>query len=42
MNEEQPGFDPVIMTANGERFIEANRNGSTKRIIIDKMQRGLA
>ncbi|KAI8710516.1 Non-specific serine/threonine protein kinase [Fusarium sp. LHS14.1] len=40
MNEEQLGFDPTIMTANGERFIEVNRNGSTERIIIDKkMQR---
>ncbi|KAJ3453073.1 hypothetical protein MRS44_018728 [Fusarium solani] len=26
MNEEQLGFDPTIMTANGERFIEVNRN----------------
>ncbi|RSL45552.1 hypothetical protein CEP51_016063, partial [Fusarium floridanum] len=40
MNEEQLGFDPTIMTVNGERFIEVNRNGSTERIIIDKkMQR---
>ncbi|KAM0360990.1 hypothetical protein ACHAPK_011824, partial [Fusarium culmorum] len=40
MNEEQLGFDPTIMTANGVRFIEVNRNGSTERIIIDKvMQR---
>uniref|UniRef100_A0A0D2Y891 non-specific serine/threonine protein kinase n=1 Tax=Fusarium oxysporum (strain Fo5176) TaxID=660025 RepID=A0A0D2Y891_FUSOF len=40
INEEQLGFDPTIMTANGERFIEVNRNGSTERIIIDEvMQR---
>ncbi|KAI8710295.1 Non-specific serine/threonine protein kinase [Fusarium sp. LHS14.1] len=40
MDKEQLGFDPTIMTANGERFIEVNRNGSTERIIIDKrMQR---
>ncbi|KAI8710629.1 Pkinase-fungal domain-containing protein [Fusarium sp. LHS14.1] len=40
MNEEQLGFDPTTMTANGERFIEVNRNGSTEHIIIDKkMQR---
>ncbi|KAG8664855.1 uncharacterized protein FPOAC1_013635 [Fusarium poae] len=40
MNEEQLGFDPTIMTANGERFIEVDRNGSTERIIIDEvMQR---
>ncbi|KAK2471116.1 hypothetical protein H9L39_17347 [Fusarium oxysporum f. sp. albedinis] len=37
MNEEQLGFDPTTMTANGERFIEVNRNGSTERIIIDEM-----
>lgn len=35
MNEEQLGFDPTIMTANKERFIEIKRNGSTERIIID-------
>ncbi|KAF5962908.1 hypothetical protein FBULB1_13735 [Fusarium bulbicola] len=40
MNEEQLGFDPTIMTANGKRFIEVNRNGSTERIIVDEvMQR---
>ena len=37
MDEEELGFDPTIITANGERFIEIKRNGSTKpeRIIID-------
>ncbi|RSL83055.1 hypothetical protein CEP52_016815 [Fusarium oligoseptatum] len=40
MNEEELGFDPTIMSANQERFIEINRNGSTERIIIDQvMQR---
>ncbi|RMD42513.1 hypothetical protein DV735_g2633, partial [Chaetothyriales sp. CBS 134920] len=40
MNEEELGFDPTIMSANQERFIEVNRNGSTERIIIDQvMQR---
>ncbi|KAM5361111.1 hypothetical protein ACJZ2D_013322 [Fusarium nematophilum] len=40
MNEEDLGFDPTIMSANQERFIEVNRNGSTERIIIDQvMQR---
>ncbi|RMJ01691.1 hypothetical protein CDV36_015615 [Fusarium kuroshium] len=40
MSEEQLGFDPTIATANRERFIEIHRNGSTERIIIDKvMQR---
>ncbi|KAL2889272.1 hypothetical protein HOO65_030773 [Ceratocystis lukuohia] len=41
MNDEQLGFDPtIITTTNKERFIEVKRNGSTERIIIDKvMQR---
>ncbi|KAM9873871.1 hypothetical protein VDGL01_12050 [Verticillium dahliae] len=37
MNEEELGFDPTIMSANQERFIEVNRNGSTERIIIDQL-----
>ncbi|RKK81727.1 hypothetical protein BFJ71_g15512 [Fusarium oxysporum] len=40
MDEEQLGFDPTIMTANGERFIEIKRNNIKERVIIDKvMQR---
>jgi len=40
MNEEELGFDPTIMMANKERFIEIKRNGSTEQIIIDEvMQR---
>ena len=40
MNEEQLGFDPTIMTANNERFIEIERDGLTERHIIDRvMQR---
>ncbi|KAL2888932.1 kinase-like domain [Ceratocystis lukuohia] len=41
MNDEQLGFDPtIITTTNKERFVEVKRNGSTERIIIDKvMQR---
>ncbi|KAL7899177.1 hypothetical protein HDV63DRAFT_393888 [Trichoderma sp. SZMC 28014] len=40
MSEEQLGFDPTIIMANGQRFIEIQRNGSTERLIIDKvMQR---
>ncbi|KAK3383803.1 hypothetical protein B0T24DRAFT_688486 [Lasiosphaeria ovina] len=35
MNEEELGFDPTIMTANGERFIEIERDGSIERVIID-------
>jgi hypothetical protein len=37
MNEEELGFDPTIMTANGERFIEIKRGGSTERLIIDEL-----
>ena len=40
MDKEELGFDPTIITANNERFIEIKRNGSTERIIVDKvMQR---
>lgn len=40
MSEEELGFDLTIMTANGRRFIEIKRNGSTERLIIDEtMQR---
>ena len=35
MNEEQLGFDPTVVTANGQRFIEIQRNGPTERLIID-------
>ncbi|KAL7957400.1 hypothetical protein V8C34DRAFT_325171 [Trichoderma compactum] len=31
------GFDPTIITANGQRFIEIERNGVTERLIIDEM-----
>ncbi|KAL2889274.1 hypothetical protein HOO65_030775 [Ceratocystis lukuohia] len=38
MNDEQLGFDPtIITTTNKERFVEVKRNGSTERIIIDKV-----
>ncbi|KAL2884644.1 hypothetical protein HOO65_100048 [Ceratocystis lukuohia] len=38
MNDEQLGFDPtIITTTNKERFIKVKRNGSTERIIIDKV-----
>ncbi|KAJ2891330.1 hypothetical protein MKZ38_000561 [Zalerion maritima] len=30
MNEEQLGFDPTIITLNGERYIEIERNGRIK------------
>ncbi|KAI8634829.1 serine/threonine-protein kinase Sgk2 [Xylariaceae sp. FL1651] len=37
MNEEELGFDPTIITANGQRFIDIERNGSTERVVIDKV-----
>ena len=40
MNEEELGFDPTFTTANGQRFIEIERDGSKERLIIDEvMQR---
>jgi Fungal protein kinase len=36
---EELGFDPTIMTANDERFIEIERNGFRERIIIDKVMK---
>ncbi|KAK0627073.1 hypothetical protein B0T14DRAFT_562919 [Immersiella caudata] len=38
MNEEELGFDPTFTTANGQRFIEIERNGSKERLIIDEPQ----
>ena len=35
VNEEQLGFDPTVITENGLRFIEIQRNGTTERLIID-------
>ncbi|KAF3768220.1 hypothetical protein M406DRAFT_109223 [Cryphonectria parasitica EP155] len=37
MSKEELGFDPTIITANDKRFIEIKRNGSTERLIIDKV-----
>ncbi|GAB1311978.1 hypothetical protein MFIFM68171_02188 [Madurella fahalii] len=39
MSEEELGFDPTIMRAGDQRFIEIERNGSTERLIIDKVMR---
>ncbi|KAL2175530.1 uncharacterized protein P884DRAFT_286564 [Thermothelomyces heterothallicus CBS 202.75] len=35
MSEEELGFDPTIITANGQRFIEIKREGTTERLILD-------
>ncbi|POS80445.1 hypothetical protein DHEL01_v201144 [Diaporthe helianthi] len=37
MSDEELGFDPTIMTADGKRFIEIERDGSTERLIIDQL-----
>lgn len=39
MSEEELGFDPTIMTANNQRFIEIERDGSIERIIIDEVMK---
>src|SRR5271168_841157 len=39
MNEEELGFDPTIMTANDQWFIEIGRNGLTERLIIDEVMK---
>jgi Fungal protein kinase len=39
MNEEELGFDPTIMTANDQWFIEIERNGLTERLIIDEVMK---
>jgi hypothetical protein len=35
MNEEELGFDPTIISAEGRRYIEIERNGQTERLIIN-------
>ena len=35
MSEEELGFDPTVMTAKGQRFIEIEREGTTERLILD-------
>ncbi|PFH56712.1 hypothetical protein XA68_16116 [Ophiocordyceps unilateralis] len=35
MNEEELGFDPTIVTSNGERYIEIERDGQIERLIVD-------
>lgn len=39
MNEEELGFDPTIVTAGGERYIEIERDGRTERLIIDEVMK---
>ncbi|EWC48669.1 hypothetical protein DRE_01891 [Drechslerella stenobrocha 248] len=39
MDMKELGFDPTIMKENGEQYIEIRRNGSTERLIIDRVIR---
>ncbi|KAM3496850.1 hypothetical protein MY10362_009778 [Beauveria mimosiformis] len=36
MDEVKLGFDPTIITSNGERYIEIKRHSQTERLIIDE------
>ncbi len=35
MSEEELGFDPTIITAKGQRFIEIKRDSTTERLVLD-------
>ena len=35
MGEEELGFDPTIITAKGQQFIQMERDGTTERLILD-------
>ena len=37
MSEEQLGFDPTIVTTEGKRYIEINKNDGKERLVIDKV-----
>ncbi|KID81451.1 serine/threonine-protein kinase Sgk2 [Metarhizium guizhouense ARSEF 977] len=37
MNEEMLGFDPTIVTAGGQKYIEIERNGQSERLILDEV-----
>ncbi|KAL7785643.1 hypothetical protein V8C37DRAFT_315231 [Trichoderma ceciliae] len=37
IDKEGLGFDPTIMTSNGQRFIEIERDGRPERLIIEKV-----
>ncbi|KAL8354439.1 hypothetical protein RB601_004028 [Gaeumannomyces tritici] len=37
MNEEELGFDPTVVAADGQRFIVIQRGGRTERLVIDKL-----
>ncbi|KAK3933951.1 hypothetical protein QBC46DRAFT_400887, partial [Diplogelasinospora grovesii] len=39
MSEEQLGFDPTIITANGQQFIEIEREGRKERVVLDEVMK---
>lgn len=39
MSDEELGFDPSILTINGQRCIEVTRNGQKERLVLDKVIR---
>ncbi|KAG5801754.1 hypothetical protein H9Q74_013828 [Fusarium xylarioides] len=39
MNVEGLGFDPTIITSDGERYIEIERDGQTQCLIIDELMK---
>jgi hypothetical protein len=39
LNEEQLGFDPTFITADGTRYIEIERNNRRERLIIEKVMK---
>lgn len=39
MNEEEFGFDPTIIKSGGQRYIEIQKNGTSERLIIDKLMK---
>jgi hypothetical protein len=39
MNEEQLGFDPTIVSAGDQKYIEIERNGQRERLVIDQLMK---
>jgi hypothetical protein len=39
MNQEELGFDPIIIIADGRRYIEIKRNSQRERLIIDEVMK---
>ncbi|KAB5513466.1 hypothetical protein GE09DRAFT_1013846 [Coniochaeta sp. 2T2.1] len=39
MSEEELGFDPTIIMAKGQRFIEIEREGTTERLILNGLMK---